>query len=506
MALVASAVLAPAARADVLVAYDHVVPGQGFDVAVRDLQQDGSPVTLPPGINTAANEFHPTLSGDGRLLAFERDTLANTPGPERPPIYNKQLVVVDLHAGRIVTPPPFQFSDALRQTPSISSDGRWVINGNFPFSAQQSSFATITDLSNSAPAQLSDVPPPPPAAPPATCPLEFICTPAGNSGAEVSIPPSAAPDTSVGSTTGIFNPSAGAGATPLLAWSRYPVTRYPDGSAVSDIALRVRRYAPGFAGAPTLDLTVPHAPNQVFGHPAVIGTGLVAFEAIPNGGAGNGDIYSVDASGHVSTSLPAINSLADERQPAWTRDGRYLAVLRHGADGHERILLFDFANNLLVDPAGLDIGATPPADSHPLGESRALQGGISIADDPTARTSTAFLLQPNIQCTALKGATVSCRVVGSTVVTQKTTTVGIILRRVLGFQLVLGRDSKRLSAPIRMPLGRLHGRTRLSKRVPRHLLPGRYELTVRTFGVGGRVQTLSKPVNLTVPCFKECAT
>src|ERR1700759_1387262 len=94
LALVCSAAFTSTAHADVLAAFDKVVPGQGFDIAVRDLQQGGSPVTLPAGVNTAANEFHPTLSGNGQFLAFERDPLPTAPGPERPPVYNKQIVVV----------------------------------------------------------------------------------------------------------------------------------------------------------------------------------------------------------------------------------------------------------------------------------------------------------------------------------------------------------------------------------------------------------------------------
>ena len=82
LSVVAAIAVSPAAAdADVLVAYDHVVSGQGFNIAVKNLQQDGANVTLPAGINTAANEFHPTLSGDGQFLTFQRDTLANTPAP-----------------------------------------------------------------------------------------------------------------------------------------------------------------------------------------------------------------------------------------------------------------------------------------------------------------------------------------------------------------------------------------------------------------------------------------
>ena len=403
--------LAPtAADADVLVAYDHVVSGQGFNIAVKNLQQDGANVTLPAGVNTTANELHPTLSGDGQFLVFQRDTLANTPGPERPPVYNKQIVVVDMHAGRVVTPAAFQFSDQLRTTPAISADARWIVNGNSPFLDSQQAFATITDRASSATARLNDIvpaPPPPPATP---CPSSELCIAPGAlpSSTEITIAPDAVPVTPGSARTSILNPSVGTGATPLIAWSNSRVVRYSDGTTGANIGLRVRRYGGGFAARPTVDVTVSRATNEVFGHPAVVADALVAFERLPvsaGGGVGNGDIWAADTAGRINRSLPQINTAADERQPAWTRDGRYLAVLRRAADGSERVLLFDFANNLLVNPAGLPV-PKPPTDSRPLGESRPLQGSISIADDPTARTETINLIAPRMECTsATKGGT-----------------------------------------------------------------------------------------------------
>jgi hypothetical protein len=492
---VAAALLAPAAaHADVLVAYDHAVAGHGFDVAVADLQQDGSPVTLPAGVNTAANELHPSLSGDGRFLAFQRDTLATAASPDQPPVYRRQFVLVDLHAGEVVTPAPFVSSDNTRTTPSLSNDARWLINGVSGEPDEGKAAATIFDLHNgAAPFTLLDQPPPPPTG--GSCPAGTVCVPPGASAPDT-IPPDAAPTGSGSSTTSILNTVAGPGGTPLLAWSRYRLTRFTNGTTAVRIDLRMRRHEPGF-GARTVDFTVPHTGDEVFGHPAVADDNQVAFERIPvtsGGTVGNGDIWAVSpSSGTIFRSFPQVNSSADERQPAWSRDGRYLAVLRRGGDGHDRVLLFDFANNLVVDPAGLDLGS-PVADSRPLGESRPLEGGISIADDPTARTETITLLQPRFVCTTSKGGMLQCQVQGTVAVPAgKRTTVGIVVRRVRGTRKVLGRTVPRLGRQIRIPLGRLTGHARFARHVPRRLRPGRYLLTARTFRKRGRVRTLAKP-------------
>jgi hypothetical protein len=326
-------------------------------------------------------------------------------------------------------------------------------------------FATLTDLSTGASSQLpGDLPAPSPVV----------------TDTEIDIPPDAVPIT--GATTSILNPAVGPGAAPLVAWTRYRLDHLATGTTGATIDLRVHR--------PGAELTLPHAANQVFGHPSVFGANLVSFEAVSNGA---GDIYATDSAGHISRNLPQVNTSADEREPAWTADGRYMAFVRRGADGHQRILLFDFANNLLVNPTGLDLGV-PLADNRPLGESLALQGGISVADDATARTFTSFLRSPQITC---KPGFVQCTVTGSVVIPLKTTTVGILARRVLGTTRALGRTVPKLGPQIRLPLGSHRGPFHVSRSV-RGVKPGRYLLTLRTFDARGEVSTLAAPRVVTV--------
>ena len=69
-ALLVVALAAPAARGELVAAYEHAGAGGDLDIAVV-VALTGEPITLPAGVNTAADEFHPSLSGDGRYLVFE---------------------------------------------------------------------------------------------------------------------------------------------------------------------------------------------------------------------------------------------------------------------------------------------------------------------------------------------------------------------------------------------------------------------------------------------------
>ena len=210
----------------------------------------------------------------------------------------------------------------------------------------------------------------------------------------------------------------------------------------------------------------------------MLGSERVAFEA-------GGDIQGVDTNGTVSRSFPGVNTPADERLPAWTQDGRYLAFLRS-----ERVLLFDFANNMVVDPRGLDIGAQP--------------SGLSIADDPSVKASTAALVHPRLHCTVASGSLLNCRLAG---VGHRQAARHGRPRPARGSRVPVGAgaDNLRFGRPIRIPLGRVRGTTHVSSRLPRRIEPGRYELVTRTIGRDGHVASLSKPVKLTVKCLRACA-
>lgn len=67
------------ARADIFAVAPIVAPGHSdIDVGLLDLSTGGS-LTLPAGVNTPAIESHPSISTDGRTLAFERvDVAAGT--------------------------------------------------------------------------------------------------------------------------------------------------------------------------------------------------------------------------------------------------------------------------------------------------------------------------------------------------------------------------------------------------------------------------------------------
>src|SRR5262245_5499348 len=76
LAIACAALLAAPARADIFAVAPVVATSQnGIDVGWLDLSTGGS-LTLPAGVNTAAIENHPSISSDGKVLAFERVDLA----------------------------------------------------------------------------------------------------------------------------------------------------------------------------------------------------------------------------------------------------------------------------------------------------------------------------------------------------------------------------------------------------------------------------------------------
>ena len=65
LALAAVVGFSPAAQADINVATEQPVAGDRLDIALIDTAT-GDHLSLPPGINTSAEEIHPSITPDGK--------------------------------------------------------------------------------------------------------------------------------------------------------------------------------------------------------------------------------------------------------------------------------------------------------------------------------------------------------------------------------------------------------------------------------------------------------
>ncbi len=130
---------APASAAELQAAYDYYEPGQGFQLGLKHAAT-GATLALPPGVNTADDELHPTLSPDGRFLAFTRMKLLPKLNGDIVPPQQRSLVSVNLQTGAIQTfgaggvgptytqrgPGTVQLSWAAQPDGTTSSEGsRW---------------------------------------------------------------------------------------------------------------------------------------------------------------------------------------------------------------------------------------------------------------------------------------------------------------------------------------------------------------------------------------------
>ena len=102
LAVVGLAIAAPSARAadGLMAAYDTYVSGSGFQVRLVNAGT-GAQISLPSGVNTTADELHPTLSHDGRYLVFMRTQLAPTLAGDIVPPAARTIHLVDRTAGTV---------------------------------------------------------------------------------------------------------------------------------------------------------------------------------------------------------------------------------------------------------------------------------------------------------------------------------------------------------------------------------------------------------------------
>ena len=403
------ALLAPAAaRADIFAAVQVAAPAPrtDFDIAVLNAST-GARVALPAGTNTPANETHPSITVDGRRLVFERsDPAAGTVRIIAADLTTSQSA--DLFNG-------FEVAQRAPSDPAILPSSSVVYTGG-PFVAVSGGFSApvvSTALSNfpTGPFMRSTV----------EQQYNFI-------------------------TNGSLQDLAAGG-----AFIAFQETR-----AGSQGELVLRQLG-GVASSPLASSKTTFANPGI----AAISPEIVVFDQRSvSGGSGTGDIAFRPATTSTfvgaPTVLPAIvNSPADESQPALTADGRYLAFVRHGADGHDRLLIWDSQTQTLLNAQGVDLGAMTSRDV----------GSVSLY-------SKLILVAPRINA-------------GGLVTLQLTAPsgIGIIVQRILGAHRVLGRQAYKLGPARRVPLGTFkkgrHGIRWDLKVNGRKLAPGRYLVTVR---------------------------
>ena len=117
---VVTALVAPAAHGDIFAVTDksNPVPASNDDVVMVDTA--GLAASLPAGVNTAAEEIHPSVSADGKRLVFERQPDSST----------TRIIVVDLDSGQqsdVIN--GFDAASIGPTTPSITPDGNSVLVG-----------------------------------------------------------------------------------------------------------------------------------------------------------------------------------------------------------------------------------------------------------------------------------------------------------------------------------------------------------------------------------------
>jgi hypothetical protein len=315
VALAVLLVAAPA-RADVIAVAPVVALGHSdLDVGLIDVSTD-TRMALPAGLTTAADEDHPSITADGRRLAFERrDDAAGT----------DRIIAADASTGQTLDLfNAFDASTMRPRSPAISADGSFVTTGsegNGLFTRRLEDF----------PNRVSGV------ASRAVFPGDEILDPT----------PSALVNFGI------------------VAYRR--TVRLSTGGTVGQVMVENPPDDPDHERPLVVRPGAVHVAHPAIGKP---GSLTMVYDVHPvsrDGTVGRGDI-SFCTLGVTSLSAgdpcvrgrgvlpPLVSSLRDETCPAFTPDGRYVGFIRDEANGHQRLYVFDTATQTLLDSNGADLG------------------------------------------------------------------------------------------------------------------------------------------------------
>jgi hypothetical protein len=327
LALGAAFAVAAPAHADIFAVAPVVAPGHSdIDVGLIDVST-GQSLSLPAGVNTtAAIENHPSISTDGKHLAFERvDRAAGT----------DRILVTDLSTGQ--TNDLIGAFTALTwhpTSPAITPDGIAVAtgtegNGLFswtgPGSFTHEDAFPGSELVDPTPSTLRNNH--------AFAYRRNLPQPNGVTRGQVLVEqvPGASDPLAV-------NNSAHSAAHPAIDTSNEHLRMVYDIRAV-DSAGKLEQGDIGYC------LIFLHN-----GNPCGSGQGLLP---------------------------PLVNSARDETRPAFTPDGRYIGFIRDEANGHERVYVFDTETQTLIDSDGSDLGLVATLDT----------GNLSLYEKPVLKVT-----------------------------------------------------------------------------------------------------------------------
>ncbi len=476
---VAFAAAPAAAPAEPLIAaFERYNGANGFDIGLVNTAT-GTSVFVSGGVNSAADEFHPALTPDGRYLVFTRTALVGQPDGDVVPPATRELLMLDRQTGQIrkpfanplagagatIVPAGSQstLASGVRLDPALGNTQRVVTGGAFftdpappGFSAAPSLSSTKGDLGGGGSSQTGTF-------------LDF---------------PHAAVATRSGrilKTTSVirFNEGNGsiANASTFLADASTGAT--PD---------------PHFLALPSAAIPRHPTPRVPDGH--------VALDVSTSSGT---DIATIQFPGDSAFSpLSPVNTSDSERMPAWSPDGVQLGFVRTtgqtAATPKRKLLVFDSTLGLqtVVNPA-VDIGGEAPTPQ--LREFQASWGGLSLA-----RASSVDNVA--IACGTVCGAAITRQATGAgatlspTIGTATRVPVGIVIARLAGRTRLFGRTVPRIRAVGRVPLGvaRSHRpHFRWNGRVNgRRLSAGTYYLTFRALTRRGRILDTSNSIRFRV--------
>jgi hypothetical protein len=484
----AACMLAPAAAsgAGLIAAYDRYEAGKGFEIALVDVGR-GTPVVLPAGVNTPADELHPTLSADGRFLAFARMTLLPKLNGDIVPPPERTVHWADLQTGQITAVGAGSGPVLTARTPT-SSTLTWGVppETSQPSPATREGSAAVALLSAAG----------------------AVAPSRGSAGAvnasvdtrDLYVPHAASIPNRLTET--VFTPAC----QPCEATrdARYLSLAYHDPvtGAVTKSTARLSLF--GIIGGVS-DLPQTHrvlefgAPGAPAGHPVPrSGDGYVALDVASGEDV---DIHSITYPGETQTSAAPvpITTAAPERMPAWSPDGLALGFVRTEG-GRRKLGVFDSTPGLqtIVNPL-VDLGLDAPTP-----QTRAFQsvwGGLSLATAPAALAPVVACAQvclANLQAATLASPV---RLTPTVSTSRKTQRIGIFVARVTGTRKLLGRTVARIRVVGRVPLGATRkgtNRFRWNGRVAgKRLRAGTYLMTYRALQ-DERVLSTSGSIRFTV--------